>query len=101
MKRNSVFMHPLLRNGKISPEVDHDLRLVYYREIHCGLRIPVTVFCAVIGKNLKQLPCPFLASAANQIILFSIWLFGPGLLNYTYELTLAKAGVAWIGRKLK
>lgn len=51
MKRNSILMHPLPRNQEISPEVDRDLRAVYYRQIHYGLCVRMAVLCAVLGKR--------------------------------------------------
>jgi aspartate carbamoyltransferase catalytic subunit len=50
MKRNSILMHPLPRQNEISPEVDGDLRAVYYKQIHYGLCIRMAILCAVLGK---------------------------------------------------
>lgn len=50
MKRNSILMHPLPRGGEINPEVDRDLRKVYYKQIHYGICIRMAILCAVLGK---------------------------------------------------
>ena len=50
MKRNSILMHPLPRGGEINPEVDHDLRAVYYKQVHYGICIRMALFCWVLGK---------------------------------------------------
>jgi aspartate carbamoyltransferase catalytic subunit len=51
MKRNSILMHPLPRGGEISPEVDRDLRAVYYKQIHYGICIRMALLCSVLGKT--------------------------------------------------
>jgi aspartate carbamoyltransferase catalytic subunit len=50
MKRNSIVMHPLPRVGEINQEVDRDLRAVYYKQIHYGICIRMTILCSVLGK---------------------------------------------------
>ena len=50
MKRNSIVMHPLPRDGEIHPEVDRDLRAVYYKQIHYGICIRMALLCSVLGK---------------------------------------------------
>jgi aspartate carbamoyltransferase catalytic subunit len=50
MRRNSILMHPLPREGEISPEVDRDLRAVYYKQIHYGICIRMALLCAVLGR---------------------------------------------------
>ena len=50
MKRNSILMHPLPRNGEIHPEVDKDLRAVYYKQVHYGICIRMAILCGVLGK---------------------------------------------------
>jgi aspartate carbamoyltransferase catalytic subunit len=50
MKRNSILMHPLPRNGEIPPEVDRDLRAVYYKQIHYGICIRMAILCVVLAK---------------------------------------------------
>jgi len=50
MKRNSILMHPLPRGVEISPEVDRDLRAVYYKQIHYGISIRMALLCSVLGK---------------------------------------------------
>lgn len=50
MKRNSILMHPLPRDGEINPEVDHDLRAVYYKQIHYGICIRMAILCSIFGK---------------------------------------------------
>ena len=51
MKRNSIVMHPLPRDGEIHPEVDRDLRAVYYKQIHYGICIRMALLCSVLGKT--------------------------------------------------
>jgi len=50
MKRNSIIMHPLPRNGEIHSEIDRDLRAVYYKQIHYGLCIRMALLCSVLEK---------------------------------------------------
>lgn len=50
MKRNSILMHPLPRNGEISPAIDQDLRAVYYKQIHYGICIRMALLSAVLGR---------------------------------------------------
>jgi len=50
MKRNSILMHPLPRQGEIAPEVDRDLRAVYYKQIHYGLCIRMSLLCTVLDR---------------------------------------------------
>lgn len=52
MKRNSILMHPLPRDGEINPEVDRDLRAVYYKQIHYGICIRMTLVSSVLGRSL-------------------------------------------------
>jgi len=51
MKRNSILMHPLPRNGEIAPEVDRDLRAVYYKQVYYGLCIRMAILSTVLGKT--------------------------------------------------
>ena len=51
MKKNSILMHPLPRNGEIHPEIDRDLRAVYHKQIHYGLCIRMALLCTVLGKR--------------------------------------------------
>jgi aspartate carbamoyltransferase catalytic subunit len=51
MKRNSIVMHPLPRDGEIHPEVDRDLRAVYYKQVHYGICIRMALLCSVLGKG--------------------------------------------------
>lgn len=51
MKRNSILMHPLPRNGEIHPEVDRDLRAVYFHQVHYGICIRMALLCSVLGKT--------------------------------------------------
>ncbi len=51
MKRNSILMHPLPRNGEIHPEVDRDLRAVYFKQVHYGLCLRMAILSAVLGKT--------------------------------------------------
>jgi aspartate carbamoyltransferase catalytic subunit len=50
MKRNSIIMHPLPKGSEISPEVDRDLRSVYYKQVHYGICIRMALLCSVFGK---------------------------------------------------
>jgi len=50
MKRNSILMHPLPRDGEINPEVDRDLRAVYYKQVYYGICIRMALLCSVFGK---------------------------------------------------
>jgi aspartate carbamoyltransferase catalytic subunit len=50
MKRNSILMHPLPKEGEIAPEVDRDLRAVYYKQIHYGLCIRMSLLCTVLER---------------------------------------------------
>jgi len=50
MKRNSVLMHPLPRSSEVSPDVDRDLRAVYYKQVYYGLCIRMAILCTVLEK---------------------------------------------------
>lgn len=50
MKRNSILMHPLPREAEISPDVDRDLRAVYYKQVYYGLCVRMAILCAVLGR---------------------------------------------------
>lgn len=50
MKRNSILMHPLPRQDEIAPEVDRDLRAVYYKQIHYGVCIRMSLLCTVLDR---------------------------------------------------
>jgi aspartate carbamoyltransferase catalytic subunit len=52
MKKNSIIMHPLPRQSEVAPEVDKDLRAVYFKQIHYGLCIRMALLCAI----LKRIP---------------------------------------------
>jgi aspartate carbamoyltransferase catalytic subunit len=51
MKRNSILMHPLPRNSEIAPDVDKDLRAVYYKQVYYGLCVRMAILSAVLGIN--------------------------------------------------
>ena len=48
--RNSILMHPFPRNAEIAPEIDKDLRAVYYKQIHYGLSIRTALLSTVLGR---------------------------------------------------
>ena len=50
MKKNSILMHPLPRNGEIHPDIDRDLRAVYYHQIHYGLCVRMAILCSVLER---------------------------------------------------
>ncbi len=50
MKRNSILMHPLPRQDEIAQEVDRDLRAVYFKQIHYGLCIRMSLLCTVLDR---------------------------------------------------
>jgi aspartate carbamoyltransferase catalytic subunit len=50
MKKNSIIMHPLPRQSEVAPEVDKDLRAVYFKQIHYGLCIRMALLCAVLQR---------------------------------------------------
>jgi aspartate carbamoyltransferase catalytic subunit len=50
MKKNSIIMHPFPRQSEISPEVDKDLRAVYFKQIHYGLCIRMALLCKVLQR---------------------------------------------------
>jgi aspartate carbamoyltransferase catalytic subunit len=52
MKKNSIIMHPLPRQSEVAPEVDRDLRAVYFKQIHYGLCIRMALLSAI----LKRIP---------------------------------------------
>jgi aspartate carbamoyltransferase catalytic subunit len=52
MKKNSIIMHPLPRGPEIPPEMDKDLRTVYFKQIHYGLCIRMALLSAI----LKRVP---------------------------------------------
>jgi aspartate carbamoyltransferase catalytic subunit len=49
MKQNSILMHPLPRENEIAPEVDRDLRAVYYKQVYYGLCVRMAILCTVLG----------------------------------------------------
>ena len=51
MKRNSILMHPLPRNSEVAPEVDKDLRAVYYKQVYYGLCIRMAILASVLGET--------------------------------------------------
>jgi len=50
MKKNSIIMHPFPRQSEIAPEVDKDLRAVYFKQIHYGLCLRMALLCQVLQK---------------------------------------------------
>jgi aspartate carbamoyltransferase catalytic subunit len=51
MKKNSIIMHPFPREGEIAPEVDKDLRAVYFKQIHYGLCIRMALLAKVMQRR--------------------------------------------------
>jgi aspartate carbamoyltransferase catalytic subunit len=51
MKKNSIIMHPFPRQSEISPEVDKDLRAVYFKQIHYGLCIRMALLAKVMKRE--------------------------------------------------
>jgi len=43
MKNDAMVMHPLPRNDEISPDVDHDKRIYYYKQMENGVFIRMSV----------------------------------------------------------
>ena len=50
MKRHSILMHPLPRNGEIRPEIERDFRVVYYDQIKYGVYIRMALLCIVLER---------------------------------------------------
>lgn len=49
LKKNAVLMHPLPRRTEISPEVDHDPRAVYWRQMRNGMWIRTALISRIFG----------------------------------------------------
>ncbi len=43
MKKDAIVMHPLPRNGEISPEVDEDPRCVFFEQVSNGLKLRMSL----------------------------------------------------------
>jgi len=50
MKKNSIIMHPLPRGPEIPPEMDKDLRAVYFQQTRYGLCIRMALLCTVFQR---------------------------------------------------
>ena len=50
MKKNSIIMHPLPRGTEIPPEVDKDLRAVYFQQTRYGLCLRMALLCTVFQR---------------------------------------------------
>lgn len=53
MKKDAVLMHPFPRRNEISPEVDHDPRAMYWRQMRNGMWIRVALISGIFGKQDK------------------------------------------------
>ena len=49
LKPEAVIMHPLPRRGEIPPEVDHDPRAMYWRQMRNGMWIRVALIATIFG----------------------------------------------------
>lgn len=51
LKQTSVIMHPLPRRHEISPDVDHDPRAVYWRQMRNGMWVRVAMIATIFEKQ--------------------------------------------------
>ncbi len=51
MKKNSIIMHPLPRQSELAPDVDKDLRAVYFKQVHYGLCIRMALLSAILKRT--------------------------------------------------
>ncbi|MEI6970782.1 MAG: aspartate carbamoyltransferase [bacterium] len=51
LKAGAVLMHPFPRTGEIAPEVDHDPRAVYWRQMRNGMWVRVALIAGMFGKD--------------------------------------------------
>ncbi|MEI6809573.1 MAG: aspartate carbamoyltransferase [bacterium] len=51
LKDGAVLMHPFPRTGEISPEVDHDHRAVYWRQMRNGMWARVALIAGMFAKD--------------------------------------------------
>jgi aspartate carbamoyltransferase catalytic subunit len=51
LKADAVIMHPLPRRGEIPPEIDHDPRAVYWRQMRNGMWIRAALIAAIFKRN--------------------------------------------------
>jgi len=51
MKQAAVIMHPLPRRTEIAPEVDHDSRAVYWRQMRNGMWVRAAMSATIFGKQ--------------------------------------------------
>jgi len=67
MKQTAVVMHPLPRRTEIAPEVDHDPRAVYWRQMRNGMWVRAAMIATIFGKDEKLLRfgCSSLAGAGE------------------------------------
>ena len=47
LKPNAIVMHPLPRRAEISPEVDHDRRAMYWRQVRNGMWVRVALIAKI------------------------------------------------------
>lgn len=53
MKKDAIIMHPLPRRSEISPEIDHDPRAVYWRQMRNGMWIRAALIAQMFGCEKK------------------------------------------------
>jgi aspartate carbamoyltransferase catalytic subunit len=51
LKPRAVVMHPFPRRHEISPEVDHDPRAVYWRQMRNGMWVRVALIAGIFGRD--------------------------------------------------
>jgi len=51
LKAHAVIMHPFPRRNEISPEVDHDPRAVYWRQMRNGMWIRAALIAGIFGRD--------------------------------------------------
>ncbi len=49
MKRNSILMHPLPRNGEIAPEVDRTKHAMYFKQAFNGVPVRMALLQLILG----------------------------------------------------
>ncbi len=53
LKPDAVIMHPFPRRAEISPEVDHDPRAVYWRQMRNGMWVRVALIATIFRQDAK------------------------------------------------
>jgi len=51
LKPHAVILHPFPRRNEISPEVDHDPRAVYWRQMRNGMWVRVALIAGIFGRD--------------------------------------------------